>query len=673
MKLRAARSAAHLLSHLLLPSGSIRRPPPPRCTPHRFWEIIAMSRLRFLPIVVGALAVHAAAVAAQQAPPVRTLASFSAEGLRNAIPSPNGRFVLLATETELRMYDVASRQSWNLADGGAWPLPAWSARGDRIAWVREGEGGSGHYLWAMAVNPNTGRPNGPAQRVTVGEAIFGSFSPDGRLLAFAGGTRNAESWSLSVVSVTGGPERVVARFPGFEGFFWGAGGKTFYLNVPPTGTGPMGITKVRIDGGAQEVIPSPGLVVGMTANRRYLFVVPPNGTSYAEGDQGTVIDTAGRVVGHFPLPGGHPTETGVVLGDSAGVYGTITDHTMIEIRPITGGSARRLPLIGESDAVPVWSPDGTRIAFQVREGGRTSLAVMNADGTNPRVYRETDVLANENGVRWSPDSRFVACLNPDRFRMLLLDVVAGTIRTLLEDSIGGWRWRPDGQVITFRSRRMPGASIDEVTLNGQRRKLLDWPMPNSNTPWLFVGDSSIFVSSADTVAFLRPLGPGPVSRLASVPPGTELYRLALSNDRRWIGGLLLRRDRTGATFNQAALFSLATGARTVLDLPFSWMTGNYTMGNPPAFLPGDSALLVFGRRNGDTEIKLFRVPLNGDTPSIFTDVGRVMLAGSVFAASVSPDGRSVVYSVQPEASTASLMLIDLRGAIPRAPSRPPRR
>jgi hypothetical protein len=35
-----------------------------------------MSRLRFVPIVVGALALHSAVLAAQQAPALRTLASF---------------------------------------------------------------------------------------------------------------------------------------------------------------------------------------------------------------------------------------------------------------------------------------------------------------------------------------------------------------------------------------------------------------------------------------------------------------------------------------------------------------------------------------------------------------------------------------------------------------------
>ena len=145
----------------------------------------------------------------------------------------------------------------------------------------------------------------------------------------------------------------------------------------------------------------------------------------------------------------------------------------------------------------------------------------------------------------------------------------------------------------------------------------------------------------------------------------------MSNDLRWIGGLLL--DRRRPARDQVELFSLETGARTVLDLPFSWMIGGYPPGNPPEFLTGDNSLLVFGKRSGETDIKLYRVPLNGDTPSVFADVGTPRLSGDVVAASASPDGRWVVYGVQPEGSTSTLVLIDLRGAIPRPPSRAPRR
>jgi len=431
-----------------------------------------MSRLCFVPIVVGALALHSAVLAAQQAPALRTLASFSGERFEGLSTSPNGRFVLQATSTNLRMYEVASRQSWNLAEGGAWE-PNWSPRGDRIAWVRAGDDGSGEYVWAMPVDANTGRARGPAQRVTIGQGEFPSFSLDGRWIAFAG-IDSGRASHLSIVPVTGGPERILARFPsGFEGIYWSADGRTIYLNGLAPGTNASSILSIRVDGGAPKVIRSQNeWIAGMTVNRRHLVLVSAK-ERVAAGDRATVIDTAGREVGHVPLPVGERVNYDGVLGDSALVWVTVRDHAMLEMRPVAGGSARRLPLIGESSDVPVWSPDGTRIAFQVREGGRTSLAVMNADGTDPRVYRESDLSPRIWSTKWSPDSRLVAFVSADRYRMSVLDVAAGAIRTVLEDTaryIGGnWRWRADGRAFNFRSRsyHSPTSSIDEVTLNGK--------------------------------------------------------------------------------------------------------------------------------------------------------------------------------------------------------------
>jgi Tol biopolymer transport system component len=634
-----------------------------------------------VPIVVGALALHSAVLAAQQAPALRTLASFRESGVTDMSTSPNGRFILQATPTNLRMYEVASRQSWDLAEGSAQAL-RWSPRGDMVAFARAGDGESGDHVWAMPVDATTGRARGLAQRVTVGRVdtntggVSIQISVDGRWIAFAG-VDSGQANNLSIVPATGGPERVLGRFPrGLFLFEWSLDGRTIYVNGPaPEGT-MWNILKVRVDGGATEVIRSRREVLaGMTADRRYLVLLPRKSPlAMAAGDQGTVIDTTGREVGHFALPVGPPMFDRV-LGDSALVWWTEADHMMLEMRPVAGGSARRLPLIGESNDVPLWSPDGNRIAFRVRDGGRTSLAVMNADGTNPRVFRETDVPANTWGVCywWSPDSRFVAFLSPDRRRLSLLDVVAGTNRTVLEDTASVFsygQWRADGQAIYLVSTRhgiVPlGGRVEEVAVNGQRRQVLEWPIVNPTTGFEFVGGSSAFVRS-DSAAFLRPLGTGPIRRLAGVPSGTQLINAVVSDDLRWIGGLLVDRGRPES--NQVEVFSIETSARTVLDLPFEMNPWRY----PAEFLPGENALLVFGHPSGETDIKLYRVPLNGDAPRVFAEVGKSRQEAGVTTVSASPDGRSVVYSVQPEPSTGSFILVDLRGAVPRATSRSPRR
>jgi hypothetical protein len=75
---------------------------------------------------------------------------------------------------------------------------------------------------------------------------------------------------------------------------------------------------------------------------------------------------------------------------------------------IDGTNARALPQPRGSNTNPVWSPDGSRIAFVNQEGSDAStLWVMNADGTG------TMELAAGFGVdqpTWSPDGTQIAFL-----------------------------------------------------------------------------------------------------------------------------------------------------------------------------------------------------------------------------------------------------------------------
>jgi len=70
-------------------------------------------------------------------------------------------------------------------------------------------------------------------------------------------------------------------------------------------------------------------------------------------------------------------------------------------------------------------------------------------------------------------------------------------------------------------------------------------------------------------------------------------------------------------------------------------------------------VLVVGRGSGDTtSAAIYAVPINGDPPRELAVIGGA--AGA--AVSVSPDGKSVVYSVQ-DVRTTSLLLVDLRAVM----------
>ena len=60
--------------------------------------------------------------------------------------------------------------------------------------------------------------------------------------------------------------------------------------------------------------------------------------------------------------------------------------------PVAGGKANRLTSNPAYDATPVWSPDGTKIAFSSdREGGRDIFVMSSAGGPATRITNHSAV------------------------------------------------------------------------------------------------------------------------------------------------------------------------------------------------------------------------------------------------------------------------------------------
>ncbi|UCD38278.1 MAG: PD40 domain-containing protein [Fidelibacterota bacterium] len=94
---------------------------------------------------------------------------------------------------------------------------------------------------------------------------------------------------------------------------------------------------------------------------------------------------------------------------------------------IDGSDVQQLTATTANEWIPVWSPDGTRIAYCTdADGGDFDIYVMDADGGNPRQVTSNN--ANDYMPRWSPD---------------------GSLITFSSELTGEWEWevyviRPDG-------------------------------------------------------------------------------------------------------------------------------------------------------------------------------------------------------------------------------------
>ena len=82
------------------------------------------------------------------------------------------------------------------------------------------------------------------------------------------------------------------------------------------------------------------------------------------------------------------------------------DNTDVSVMRVDGTGATRLTQHEANDGYPTWSPDGARIAFHTNRDGNYEIYVMNTDGSDP--VRLTDHPADDYNPAWSPDGSRIA-------------------------------------------------------------------------------------------------------------------------------------------------------------------------------------------------------------------------------------------------------------------------
>ena len=137
---------------------------------------------------------------------------------------------------------------------------------------------------------------------------------------------------------------------------------------------------------------------------------------------------------------------------------------MVYVSGIEGLGRLRLTGAGVNDRMPVWSPDGSRLAF-VRQDGEFLSVVVRSDGSDERVIA---TLANEMGRPpvWSPDGERVAFAG---FRDLYVARAdGGGVTNLTNDGRSYSRpaWSPDGTALAFASVYPGNSDIYSVAVDG---------------------------------------------------------------------------------------------------------------------------------------------------------------------------------------------------------------
>lgn len=129
-----------------------------------------------------------------------------------------------------------------------------------------------------------------------------------------------------------------------------------------------------------------------------------------------------------------------------------------------------------SEWVPVWSPDGGKIAFASDRDGDSEVYVMNRDGSN--LKQLTDNSGYDGNPSWSPDGKTIV-FDTDRdgvsdWDLYFMDANGANLRAITSNTTNDFdaSFSPDGNWLVYLTDRDGDNEIVIIDINGENQKRL---------------------------------------------------------------------------------------------------------------------------------------------------------------------------------------------------------
>ena len=337
-------------------------------------------------------------------------------------------------------------------DSGLWRVPA--AGGMPVQLTRpDAVNGERSHRWPFVL------PGGTGVLYTIARSDIQSF----------------DDAAIAVHSLTTGVSTELLRGGSFPMF---VAGHLLYSRAGALLAAPFDATTLKITGPSTTVrtgivtYPSTGAAQVAVSNSGALVYMAGGATQHHTAVM--TVDRTGRAT-NIPFPPALFQRFKVSPDGKSIALDVDNANASIWIGDIERATARRLTLAWSNNG-PVWSLDGTRVAFSSGRGGARNLFHQPIDATQPE--RLTTAERNQTATSWSSDGRYLLFNDQTASAprdVMLLDLQDGhtvkpLINTAFDDS--GAEFSPDMKWIAYTGSESGSPEVYIQTFPDLKRKML---------------------------------------------------------------------------------------------------------------------------------------------------------------------------------------------------------
>ena len=484
------------------------------------------------------------------------------EGSSRPFWSPDSRFLGFIAEGKLKKVAVSGGPPQVVCDAPTGSDGAWSRNGTILF---DGRAGTDPIMRVSAAG-------GIPVIVVPGDSAAGvgwpAFLPDGKHFLYAYIASNGE---ISVMhAALDGKPGVPLGIKGSRAEYSPDGYMLFARDRT--------LLAQRFDAGGLKLVGEPFPVaedLPVSGNAQANFSVSDNGVLMYRA-VGAVearlvwMDRGGRILSEvagaadYRAPALSPDGSRIAIR-RRGASGAETDVWVIEP---SRGTTTRLTFDPGPDGNPIWSPDGSRIAWTSLRGGADGLWVKAANGAG-QDQLVTRLDANSSALDWSRDGRYilVGVVDPKTRNDVYVVALDGdhkpqpVLQTLFNE--GRACFSPDGHWIAYQSNESGRGEVYVISFHGVPGKWQVSTRGGGDPCWSPDGHELYYLTPDQVLMTV------PVTATPTFQPGTpqELFRVRVETGTR-------RNVYCVAPDNKRFLFQLPVGETTTpITAVLNWRAG----------------------------------------------------------------------------------------------------